>query len=241
MDRSLLHDKLQLQIVGIIKENDYLQSYRLRRHDKELFPEFFAGQSLSFLAGQDLSHTSTQPISSSSTNRHMLQITAPKNSKSKADTWLHSRKVGDSLIGCLPVGQFIDQPLDETLGRNYFCDSSGVVQVLSMIRSNLDLALPCKMNLFLSVQREDCLVYHNYFKVLEKRHVQFQYVPGVEEASSGWKGQVGSLEFKYLKEKFDLSGLDSYIISGHRDFVERVSAESALAGIAAENLIQNIC
>jgi ferredoxin-NADP reductase len=190
--------KEALKIADIIEETYNVKTFKFVRSNGKLFPPSLPGQFLSFQIGDDAKCLRSYSISASAKNCATLQVSIKRLDNGKGSTWFHSRNIGDVVMAFPPNGLFTDDGYDTNVVRNYVAGGIGITPMLSMILTNLDAAVPCKMNLFYGMRSTKDLAFHDLLAYLAKRHPQLNYVPVVSEKSDDWSGLSGMITAQML-------------------------------------------
>lgn len=229
------HGKERLEIVRMIEETHDIKTFYLRRANGMLFPNFHAGQFLSFQIGDDATLSRSYSLSSCDTNRHILQVSIKKLADGVGSSWFHERKVGDEVLAYSPTGQFIDEGPGEH-PRVYVAGGIGITPILSMISSHLEKAITYPMTLFYGIRTEADLAFDDVLQRYARRYPNFTYVPVMSEPSDSWAGERGFVN-KALMEKHVSATADTHFyVCGPTPMTESLLGELSSAGVSEDRL-----
>ncbi|MCB0413116.1 MAG: hypothetical protein KDD50_02200, partial [Bdellovibrionales bacterium] len=189
----------ELEIVQIIDETPDIKSFRFKRIDGELFPEFKPGQFLSFQIKEDKKTSRSYSLSSIPQNKGILQVSIKKIDGGVGSSWFHGLKIGDRVKAFSPSGHFVENQ-ESGAESVYIAGGVGITPILSMILSNLESAVSRKMVLFYGARTESDLAFGKLLDFYASGDERFSYYPILSQTTDG-EGDKGYLTMEYIQSK----------------------------------------
>ena len=198
--------------IRIPEELFNIKQYRTRvseikplTHDIKQFRfELLEPQTIDFKAGQYVqvdsrpydkvkeSVSRAYSISSVPSDRNHIELIIRLVPGGICTTFLHQHlKEGDEITFAGPFGQFyLHEGGDELI---FIAGGSGLAPIRSLVLDILEKNLDKKMKFFFGAVRKRDLYYVDFFRDLEKRYENFQYIPALSGATpeDEWDGEEG--------------------------------------------------
>ncbi|MDD9952072.1 MAG: iron-sulfur cluster-binding domain-containing protein [Zetaproteobacteria bacterium] len=229
------HHKEPLEIIEIIEETHDIRSIRFKRMDDKKIPLFSPGQFLSFQIGDNPKLLRSYSISTPSTSHETIQVSVKKLNGGVGSNWFHKLEVGQKVFAYPPSGLFTDDKLGEG-ERVYIAGGIGITPMVSMILSNIEKVLKCRMSLFYGMRSEQDLAFHDLFHYLSKRYPQFSYYPILSQAPQDWRGDQGHIDLKWIQSKINLTEDTHIFMCGPSGMTTTLEDQLEASGFSLERV-----
>ncbi len=205
--------RLSLRLGDIIDETASAKTFRLVPEDGDL-PPFLAGQyiSLSLQAGGILT-SRPYSISSPPNQAGFWDITVRRVPSGLVSNYLLDQvKKGEIFQSSGPCGNFYHNPLFHDKKMVLIAGGAGVTPFMSMIREITECGLDRHVHFFFGNRNLDDASFHHELTSLSARFKNIQYIPVIEDPPADYKGAVGVITGKLIKEKLgDPAGKTFYL------------------------------
>lgn len=219
-----------LSVIATYDETPDIKWFKLRRESGLAFPNFKAGQFLTFQIGDDPKAQRSYSILSSAANRWTVEVGIKRLPSGKGSNWFHERKAGDRVLAMAPSGQFTDLDLDPKVKRIYLAGGIGITPLLSMIHSNIDSGTLCPMHLIYGARTEKDLAFHVRIKELARRFPRLEYTPVISH-DENYAGDRGFINEGYLRRKELIDESAHFFICGPSVMSDKLVNDLLASGV----------
>ncbi|MGE5041987.1 MAG: FAD-dependent oxidoreductase [Candidatus Levyibacteriota bacterium] len=157
-------------------------------------------------------------LSSSPTEDHLMVTTRILKSSFKLK--LGSLDVEQEVKIKGPWGDFV-LPEDNSKNLVFIAGGIGMTPFRSMIRYAADSGIKNNIKLLVSYKTPDQILYKEELEGIVKNNPQIKIIPTITQPEgTGWKGEMGRIDEKYIEKHIDNLGNSVYYVAGPDPMVE---------------------
>ncbi|MCP4130665.1 MAG: 2Fe-2S iron-sulfur cluster binding domain-containing protein [bacterium] len=229
--------KISLKVTDIREETPSTKTLRLSAAHRHL-PPFQAGQYITLYVTIDGIRTSrAYSISSPPNQAGYYDITVRRVEDGLVSNYLLDRvSVGDMIESSGPEGTFHFNPIIHDTDMVCLAGGSGITPFYSMIREVVEAGLDRKITLFYGSKNTDDIIFHDELSRIAERFDSINYIPVIEEPSSGYSGATGFISADLIKKEAGNVREKSFFICGPQNMYNFCLPELENLGISRRKI-----